>query len=180
MRLLLHVCCGPCAVFPVKWLKEQGHDVVGYFYNPNIHPYKEFSRRRDTAREFADKTGLTLVVDDRYTLDDFLRRILAAPEGRCEVCYELRLRQVARYAKANAFDCFSSTLLVSPYQQHEVIKKTAEIIAADEGIPFAYFDFRPGWTEGVQLSKAMELYRQPYCGCILSERDRYLKSRNGD
>lgn len=175
--MLLHICCGPCAAYPVKYLRKQGHELVAYFYNPNIHPYKEFSRRLETGREFAAKVGLELVVDDAYTLEDFLARALAAGGGRCRACYELRLRQAARYAKANGFDCFSTTLLVSPYQQHETIKSVAEEIAAAEGVPFCYVDFRPGWHEGVAISRELELYRQPYCGCVFSERDRYKKVR---
>lgn len=177
--MLLHICCGPCAAYPVKQLREEGWELVGYFYNPNIHPYKEFSRRLETSREFAAKVGLDLVVDDSYTLEDFLTRALSAEGGRCQACYELRLRQAARYAKTHGFDCFSTTLLVSPYQQHEVIRSVAEAVAADEGVPFEYVDFRPGWQAGVAISKDMELYRQPYCGCVFSERDRYLKPRKG-
>jgi predicted adenine nucleotide alpha hydrolase (AANH) superfamily ATPase len=180
MKMLLHVCCGPCACFPVKHLRALGHELVGYFYNPNIHPYKEFARRLETAREFAAKAGLDLVVDPSYALEEYLASALAAGSGRCRNCYELRLRQAARYARGNGFDCFSTTLLVSPYQQHEVIKAVGESVAAAEGVPFFYVDFRPGWPEGVQLSKDLELYRQPYCGCIFSERDRYHKPRKED
>ncbi len=180
MRMLLHVCCGPCACFPVKRLRELGHELVGYFYNPNIHPYKEFARRLDTAREFAGKTGLDLVVDPEYNLEDYLARSLAAGGDRCRACYGLRLRRAARYAAGHGFDCFTTTLLVSPYQKHETIREVAGEIAAAEGVPFCYIDFRPGWPEGVQLSKDLELYRQPYCGCIFSERDRYYKPRKED
>ncbi|MDR3592932.1 MAG: epoxyqueuosine reductase QueH [Negativicutes bacterium] len=179
MKMLLHVCCGPCAAFPVQSLRQQGHELVGFFYNPNIHPYKEFSRRLETAREYAAKTDLELVVDDRYTLEEFLRQSLDAGEGRCRECYALRLRACARYAKANNFDCFSTTLLVSPYQRHELIRETAEKIAVEEAVPFCYIDFRPGWPEGVRISKELELYRQPYCGCIFSEKERYLKPGKG-
>jgi predicted adenine nucleotide alpha hydrolase (AANH) superfamily ATPase len=180
MRMLLHVCCGPCAAYPVKHLREAGWDLVGYFYNPNIHPYKEFSRRLDTSREFAAKVGIELIVDDAYTLEDFLSRALTAEGGRCRACYELRLRQTARYAKDQGLDCFSTTLLVSPYQQHEMIRSVAEEVAAAEGVPFHYEDYRTGWQTGVAISKELELYRQPYCGCVFSERDRYLKPRKGN
>ncbi|MDR3562715.1 MAG: epoxyqueuosine reductase QueH [Negativicutes bacterium] len=179
MKMLLHVCCGPCAAYPVQHLKEEGHELVGFFYNPNIHPYKEFSRRLETTCEFAAQAGLELVVDDRYTLEEFLHQALTAGEGRCRECYAMRLRVAARYAKEHAFDCFSTTLLVSPYQKHELIRTTGEAIAAEEGVPFCYIDFRSGWPEGVRISKELELYRQPYCGCIFSEKERYLKPRKG-
>jgi hypothetical protein len=178
--MLLHVCCGPCAVYPVQHLREDGYDITGYFYNPNIHPYKEFKRRLETAQEYAAKTGLELVVDASYTLEEFLRLALDAPQGRCRECYGLRLRHTARYAKREGYDCFSTTLLVSPHQQHEIIKEAGLQVAEEEGIPFCYIDFRPGWPEVVRLSKELELYRQPYCGCVFSERDRYYKPRKGN
>lgn len=177
MRMLLHMCCGPCAAFPVKALQSRDWELVGYFYNPNIHPYKEFARRLETSREFAAKTGLELVVEPAYELEEFLRRALGATEGRCRECYDLRLRRAAAYAREQGFDCFSTTLLVSPYQQHELVRQIGEQAAQDAGIPFHYEDFRPGWPEGVAISKELELYRQPYCGCIFSEKDRYYKPR---
>ena len=180
MRILLHICCGPCAAFPVRHLCEQGHELTGYFYNPNIHPYKEFRRRLDTSREFAAKEGLDLVVDDAYTLEDFLAGALAAGADRCRACYELRLDRAAAYAAAHGYDCFTTTLLVSPYQRHEAIRAAGERAADGAGVPFLYIDFRPGWPEGVRISKELELYRQPYCGCVFSERDRYYKPRKGE
>lgn len=182
MRMLLHVCCGPCSVFPLKHLQEEysQYEVTGYFYNPNIHPYKEFVRRLDTLKAFAQKIGLNnLIIDERYLLDEFLRQALAAPCGRCRNCYDMRMKQTARYAKENGFDCFSTTLLVSPYQQHDLIKEAAEEAAKAVGINFCYIDFRPGWQAGVTRSRELEMYRQPYCGCIFSEKDRYYKPRKG-
>jgi len=175
MRMLLHVCCGPCAAFPVKQLRETGYEIVGFFYNPNIHPYKEFLRRLETAQEFAQKVELDLIIDNRYTLEEFLGKALSAPDGRCSMCYEIRLREAARFAKVNGFDCFSTTLLVSPYQKHELIRSLGERIAHEESITFQYIDFRPGWSDGVKISRELDLYRQPYCGCIFSEKERYCK-----
>ncbi|WP_425061377.1 epoxyqueuosine reductase QueH [Sporomusa carbonis] len=180
--MLLHICCGPCAVFPVKYLLKEypQYEITGYFYNPNIHPYKEFVRRLDTLKTFAEKIGLNnLIVDDSYTLEEFLRQALNAPGGRCQSCYELRMRQTAGYAKENGFDCFSTTLLVSPYQQHDLIRAAAEEAANVEGVKFCYIDFRPGWQEGVKISRELEMYRQPYCGCVFSEKDRYYKPQRG-
>ncbi|MBP2640820.1 MAG: hypothetical protein H6Q66_1771 [Firmicutes bacterium] len=179
MRLLLHTCCGPCSVYPVKQLRESGYDVTGYFFNPNIHPYREFKHRLETLHEYAAQVKLELVTDSNYALEDFLLRALSFKGDRCRPCYEQRLRQTARYARNNAFSCFSTTLLVSPYQKHELIKEAASIIAEEEGIPFEYIDFRVGWQEGVTVSKEMGLYRQPYCGCIFSEKERYYKAGRG-
>ncbi|HWR45370.1 epoxyqueuosine reductase QueH [Sporomusa sp.] len=182
MRMLLHVCCGPCSVFPMKHLQEEypEYEITGYFYNPNIHPYKEFVKRLDTLKNFAEKIGLdNLIIDESYTLEEFLRQALSAPGGRCRYCYDMRMLQTARYAKEHGFDCFSTTLLVSPYQQHELIKEAAEAAAGAEGIKFCYVDFRAGWQEGVKISRELEMYRQPYCGCVFSEKDRYYKPRQG-
>lgn len=175
-KILLHMCCGPCSAYPVKRLREMGYEPDGYFFNPNIHPYKEFRRRLETAAEFAKKAGMAITADDRYTLKEFLQRALAAEGSRCHMCYGLRLRQAARFAKENGYECFTASLLVSPYQQHDAIRQIAERIAAEEGVGFLYEDFRSGWQEGVQISLDWELYRQPYCGCIFSEQERYDKS----
>jgi predicted adenine nucleotide alpha hydrolase (AANH) superfamily ATPase len=180
MRILLHICCGPCATYPVKALREAGHDLEGFFFNPNIHPYKEFSRRLETLQEYAAKVDLAVHIDSRYLLEQFLQAALVDLDGRCSMCYEIRLRAAARFAKENGFDAFSTTLLVSPYQKHDVICQVAEQIAKEEGLPFHYTDFRPGFREGVEISKEMELYRQPYCGCIFSEKERYCKKNKGN
>lgn len=172
MRILLHVCCGPCAAFPVKFLVGEGHQITGFFYNPNIHPYKEFTKRLETSKEFAAKSGIELLIDDSYTLEEFLTSALKS-SCRCSYCYEVRLKRTARYAKEQGYDCFSTSLLVSPYQKHEMITNLAQKVAEEEQIPFFYVDFREGWSEGVQISKELELYRQPYCGCIFSEKERY-------
>lgn len=174
-KMLLHVCCGPCTAYPLTYLRERGFTPTGYFYNPNIHPYKEFRRRLETAQEFAQKTEFTLVVEEDYALEEFLTQAVVDIPGRCRMCYEMRLRKAAQYAKANGFDCFSATLLVSPYQKHDLIRQVGEQIAMEEGIPFYYADYREGWQQGVMLSKELELYRQPYCGCIFSEKERYMK-----
>ncbi len=178
-KMLLHICCGPCATFPVKYLREAGYDLTGYYYNPNIHPYREYKHRRETLREFSRRVKLELLVEEGYQLTEFLREILAVFDNRCQRCYEIRLRQAAVVAKQRGYSSFTTTLLVSPYQKHEVIRQVAEHIAQEVDIPFRYFDFRPGWPEGVKISKEMELYRQPYCGCIFSEKERYYKPKPG-
>jgi len=179
MKLLLHMCCGPCACFPVKRLREMGIEAVGYFFNPNIHPYKEWQHRLETAKEFSEKVNLEICIDENYQLREFLNKALLAEKiqnGRCQMCYTWRLEETAKFAKENGFDAFTSSLFVSVYQQHEVMKETAQIIAKKVGIDFFYEDFRPGWQEGIDISHKLELYRQPYCGCIFSEEDRYSKA----
>ena len=178
MNLLLHMCCGPCSCYPVKVLREQGIEPTGYFFNPNIHPYKEWDMRLKAAEEFAARSEMKIITDKHYLLRDFLRRALAAEQvenGRCRMCYTWRLEETARYAAENGFDAFTSTLFYSIYQQHELMKETAEHFAGVYGVKFHYEDFRPGWQEGIDMSMEMGLYRQPYCGCIFSEEERYSR-----
>lgn len=178
MNLLLHMCCGPCSCYPVKVLRGQGIELTGYFFNPNIHPYKEWDMRLKAAEEFAARSEMKIITDKHYMLRDFLRRALAAEQvenGRCRMCYTWRLEETARYAAENGFDAFTSTLFYSIYQQHELMKETAEHFAKVYGVKFHYEDFRPGWQEGIDMSVEMGLYRQPYCGCIFSEEERYSR-----
>ena len=185
MNLLLHMCCGPCACYPVEKLRADGHQLAGYFFNPNIHPYKEFRRRLTTAEEFAQKVNLPLIVDNKYQLREFLQKALTIEKytdglnldnRRCRMCYAWRLHEAALYAKEHGFDAFTSTLFVSPYQNHQMMKDVAEKISRAVNIPFYYEDFRPGYERGVDISLELELYRQPYCGCIFSEEERYSNS----
>lgn len=179
MKLLLHMCCGPCSCYPVKTLRAEGIEPTGYFFNPNIHPYKEWDMRLKTAEEFAQKVNMAFISDKTYRLRDFLKQALIAenhPNGRCQMCYTWRLEETARYAAEHGFDAFTSTLFYSIYQQHDLMKRTAEHFAAVYGVKFYYEDFRPGWQEGIDISKELDLYRQPYCGCIFSEEERYSKA----
>ena len=122
-----------------------------------------------------EKKRYKLIVDKSYPLEDCVRGMLAEPTIRCAYCYRVRMRYAARYAKENGYDAFSTTLLVSPYQKHELIIQMAEEAAKEFDIPFYYEDFRAGYQRGVDISLELELYRQPYCGCVFSERDRYEK-----
>ena len=185
MKLLLHICCAPCACYSVQKLRQDGIEPVGWFFNPNIHPYKEWQRRLLTAKEYAAKVNLELIADENYRLREFLRHALYAEntdgitfEGgaRCRMCYGWRLNGAAQFAADNGFDAFSSTLFYSIHQQHEMMRETAEKAAAKFGVKFYYEDFRTGWQEGIDISKRLELYRQPYCGCVFSEEERYSKA----
>ncbi len=173
MKVLLHICCGPCAIYPAARLAEEGFSATGFFYNPNIHPYQEYTRRLAAAREFADRTGLVLFVNDGYDLDRFLSRTVGRGAHRCEQCYRLRLDAAAAEARRQGFPLFTTSLLYSKYQKHDVIRGIAREAAWEQGIELYYEDFRKGWREGIVESKAMGLYRQQYCGCIFSERERY-------
>jgi predicted adenine nucleotide alpha hydrolase (AANH) superfamily ATPase len=174
MRILLHTCCGPCTLYPLRTLRTAGHDVSGFFYNPNIHPYLEYTLRRNTVVQMAELESMPLIMRDDYDLEGFLANVAAAPEKRCSYCYASRLRATALIAAEHGFDAFTAALLYSRYQKHEEIRELGEQIGREYGVPFHYQDFRPGWQEGIRLSKELGLYRQQYCGCIYSEKERYL------
>lgn len=173
MKLLLHVCCGPCAIYPLSTLREQGMTVMGYFYNPNIHPYTEWAKRRETLAAFAEAQSFKVIDENIYDVETFLRQVVFREKKRCGVCYHERLTATARMAKKSGFDGFSTTLLYSKFQNHGLIRDIAEAAAAAAGVAFFYQDFREGWKAGIAASKAAGMYRQQYCGCIYSESERY-------
>jgi hypothetical protein len=154
-------------------LKEEGFDATGYFYNPNIHPYQEYRKRLDTVKDFSARVGLDVSYQDGYDLDDFLLCVAGKGTGRCEQCYRMRLNAVGAAAKEKRVRAFTTSLLYSKFQKHDLIAGIAREMASEHGVEFYYEDFRRGWREGILESKAMGLYRQQYCGCIYSERDRY-------
>ncbi len=177
MKLLLHLCCAPCTIYPLHQLRQAGHDVSGLFYNPNIHPYLEYAKRLQTLKAYADRQGLMVIWPEGYEMEAFLRGVAFREADRCLHCYDLRLRLTAMTAKRGAFAAFSTTLLYSKFQKHEIIKGIGESLAREFGVPFYYQDFREGWQEGVRISKETGMYRQPYCGCIYSEKERYCNDR---
>jgi predicted adenine nucleotide alpha hydrolase (AANH) superfamily ATPase len=176
-KTLLHVCCAPCTIHPLSELRREGLEVEGFFYNPNIHPYLEWLRRKETMEDYARSVELPVEVREGYDLGDFLRRTAPIENDRCGECYAIRLEQAAKYASEKGFDAYTTTLLVSPYQQHQLVCEAGEKAGAKYGIPFLYRDFRGGFRNAQAEAKALGLYRQPYCGCIFSERDRYQKPR---
>ena len=180
MRILLHICCGNCAIYPVKMLREQNHQIAGYFYNHNIHPYQEFSKRLETTRQYAAQVELPVSYNEDYRLEEFLAAVAQNPENRCEYCYQSRLQATAREAKKLGFEGFTTTLLYSRFQKHQEIVAYGEQLAEQYNLTFHYEDFRVGWNEGIRISKQMGLYPQQYCGCIYSEKDRYAPRKKPD
>lgn len=172
-KIFLHICCAPCSVYTVKQLRGEGAQVTGYFYNPNIHPYTEFTKRLTTLEDYAKVILLPLITDTSYDLDAFLAGALALGKDRCLFCYRMRLERAFQKATEGGFDALTTTLLYSRHQRHDDIKKTGEELSASHGIPFVYLDLRGGWQEGVNESKRLNMYRQQYCGCIFSEKQRY-------
>jgi len=173
MKILLHICCAPCAIYPLKTLRKSDHDVCGLFYNPNIHPYLEYKRRLDALIDYSDTVKMRLIRSDDYPMEEFLRNVVFREKERCRYCYYSRLKHLAHIARRGRFEGFTTTLLYSKFQDHEMIKNIGENLAKEYGVKFYYQDFREGWKEGIKISKDLNIYRQQYCGCIYSEKERF-------
>ncbi|HIR09576.1 MAG TPA: epoxyqueuosine reductase QueH [Candidatus Avoscillospira stercoripullorum] len=176
MKLLLHICCAPCANRPLADLQAQGHDVTGFWYNPNIHPFTEYRARRNTVRDYLQEIGVPLIEQNDYGLRPFVRAVAEDIPGRCVKCYGMRLFRAAEVAKAQGFDGFTSSLFISPYQKHDLMKEVAEKAAETFGVEFFYQDFRPLFRAGQDFAREHGFYMQKYCGCVFSEEERYLKA----
>jgi predicted adenine nucleotide alpha hydrolase (AANH) superfamily ATPase len=156
-------------------MKAGGLDVMGFFYRHNIHPYSECLRRQETLEDYARQIDLRLIIQEGYDLEGFIQNVVYREKDRCTYCYHDRLRTTALMAKRGKFDYFSSTLLYSKFQKHDMLKSIGESIGKSIGVPFFYEDFRSGWKEGIDTSKNLGMYRQQYCGCIYSEKERYYR-----
>jgi predicted adenine nucleotide alpha hydrolase (AANH) superfamily ATPase len=173
MKVVLHICCGVCAAGAVEALVREGHQVTGFFYNPNIHPAEEHQKRLDVAQKVAKELNFPLEAGP-YNPEDWLRltnSLKDEPEGgrRCPVCYRLRLEKTRDYMAACGADAFTTTLTISPHKSAQIINSIGQEIGGDK---FLVRDFKKkdGFKRAVQLAKKWELYRQDYCGCIYSMR----------
>lgn len=177
MKTLLHICCAPCSIVCIDTLRQEGIEPTGFWYNPNIHPMAEYKMRKNTLVEYAKSIGLKLEIENEYGLRRFIEGVYPEFDRRCAFCYALRFDETARYAVEHGFDQFTSTLFVSPYQNHELMRETAERAAAKYGVGYLHRDFSPRFREGQDKARALGLYMQKHCGCIFSEEDRYKKRR---
>ena len=176
-KTLMHVCCAPCSVSCITTLRAEGIEPVGFWYNPNIHPYMEYAARRDCLVDYAKKVGMSLYLQEDYGLRDFCRAVCDDMDHRCGYCYGIRLYAAAKFAAEHGFRSFTSTLFVSPYQDHEKMREIAEAAGKMYGVEFLYRDFRTGFREGQAIAREEQLYMQKYCGCVFSEQERYLKPK---
>lgn len=174
---MLHICCAPCATHVIELLKKD-FDIVAFFYNPNIQPEAEFKRRKDEAHRLASLLGFTLICLEEGQAE-WLERIKGLenePEGgkRCDRCYELRLHRTAQYAKKEGIPWFATTLSISPHKKAQVINALGNSSAKKYGINFYNADFKKknGFKRSCELSKKYQLYRQDYCGCLFSLRNK--------
>jgi len=192
-KLLLHICCAVCACSLAKKFREEKTAVIGYFYNPNIHPFQEFQKRLRAVEVFAEQEKLEVCYDKEYGLDKFMEAVNPhaksyklsspdAPDGdrdfaslRCLKCYEMRLLQTAQKAKQLGCDEFTSTLIISPQQRQKDIRRLGDEISKSAGIKFRYEEVTELYPKSKEMAKKRMLYRQQYCGCIFSEAERYRK-----
>ena len=178
MKLLLHTCCAPCSVYCIDELRSENIEPTVYWFNPNIHPYMEYKARRDCLKEYTNSINVNAIFEENYGLDDFCKNVVNSLETRCQdYCYPVRLEQTAKYAKENGFDTISTTLLVSPYQKHDIIKDLGDVISKKYGVEFLYRDFRVGFREGQAKAREIGLYMQKYCGCIFSRKCRVFRDK---
>ncbi|MBN2462824.1 MAG: epoxyqueuosine reductase QueH [Dehalococcoidia bacterium] len=171
MKVVLHICCGVCAAGAVETLTKEGHEVVGFFYDPNIHPAEEYQRRLETTQRVARELNFCLEVP-AYEPEEWLSQTSSLkdePEGgrRCQVCYKLRLEKTYDYMADCGADAFTTTLTISPHKSAQIINKLGQEIGGEK---FLVRDFKKkdGFKRAVQLARQWELYQQDYCGCIYS------------
>lgn len=174
-KILLHTCCAPCTIYPLEQLRRQEWEVFGFFYNPHIQPYQEFQKRLSTLKTFAGEENLPVIVRSEYEIERFFRQVAFRENQRCLYCYSVRVDATARLARKSRFDAFTTTLLYSKLQKHDLVREIAEAAARKYRIPFLYEDFRLGWRFGQEAAKDRGIYRQQYCGCIFSEQERFRK-----
>ena len=173
--ILLHTCCAPCATYTVDHLRGQGFEVSGFWYNPNVHPFVEHQRRLASMEAYAQSVDLPLLRAEGYEIVEFLRAVVGreARGERCQRCYRVRLFRTAEVAAREGVDAFTTTLLISPHQDQDLLRQAGEAASAEHGVPFHFENFRRGWSERGRLAREHDLYRQQYCGCVYSEWERY-------
>lgn len=174
MRLLLHTCCAPCLTYSAKVFKEEYESVTALWFNPNIHPFKEYEKRFKALEDYEYEVDMEILYLDNYDLERFLKGAIES-EPRCRFCYRLRLGRTAELAAERDFEHISTTMTISPYQDHELIKEVGNEVAEENNVQFVYKDLRDGFSKHHEMANEMGLYKQSYCGCIFSEKDRYHK-----
>ena len=171
--ILLHACCAHCTAYPVEYWRQQGYDVTVFWYNPNIHPFAEHQNRLGAMRKLSVEINFPLIIADGYDMPEYFRAVAGNEDDRCRYCFRLRLSDTARAVKEGGFTGFSTTLLISPHQKHDLIKEVGDEIAVENSVPFFYADLRKRYSDSRHITKPMDLYRQQYCGCLYSEWERY-------
>jgi predicted adenine nucleotide alpha hydrolase (AANH) superfamily ATPase len=171
MKLLLHACCGPCLIEPLDEFSAIAGELAIVFTNSNIHPAEEYERRLDTLLIYATSVGAT-VIELAYDPEAWAEAVGPLADSgaeRCRACYRLRLGEAARYAAENGYNALSTTLTISPYQSAEAIREEGHAAASAAGIEWIDRDFCDSYGDATRRSRELGMYRQNYCGCVLSE-----------
>lgn len=176
-KLLLHACCGPCTcgVYPQV---SPYFDVTILYYNPNIYPEEEYQKRLENLK-ILNKHWPFKLVECEYDESVYLCQVkglehLGEFSKRCEMCFRNRMEKAAKYAKENGYDIFTTTLSVSPYKNAQLLNEIGNELEAKYGIRYLYSDFKKheGYKESIRISKEFGLYRQEYCGCRFSLKEK--------
>ena len=174
-KLLLHVCCGPCAIYVAKKLSED-YQVTLFFYNPNIWPEEEYLKRFNEVEKWSLKEGFALI-EGRFNQSDWFESVKGLEEepeagARCPVCFNFRLAEAAKYASENNFEALASTLTIGRNKKADIINPIGRLLAEKYGLKFIEADWKKkgGQEESCRLAKEEDLYRQNYCGCKFSLR----------
>jgi len=172
-KVLLHICCGPCGIFPYEALAGEGFFVKGFFYNPNIQPCEEYQKRLEAIGTLERHCGIE-VERCGYEEEAYRDAVSGSLEkkDRCGRCFELRLKKAFAYAQDNGFDYVTTTLLVSPYQDQQLIGQIGERLSANAPVKFLFRDFRPGFRQAHRTAREKGFYLQNYCGCLASLKER--------
>ena len=171
--VLIHCCCAHCAAYTVDYWRQQGHEVSALWYNPNIHPFLEHQHRLEAMKCFAQGVHLELAIADGYGIIDYFRQVVGYESERCQHCFRLRLAKTAEVAMEKNYSAFTTTLLISLHQEHELIREVGSKLAREKGIDFLYADLRKRYSSSRHMTKGLNLYCQQYCGCVYSEWERY-------
>jgi len=171
--VLVHCCCAHCAAYTIDHWRNQEYEVSGLWYNPNIHPYTEHQQRLEAMKSYAREVYLPLIIAEGYDIIEYFRRVAGDEPQRCQHCFRLRLSKTAEVAHQRGFDAFTTTLLISPHQKHDLLRAVGSELAKQKGIEFLYIDLRKRYSDSRRMSKGLNLYRQQYCGCVYSEWERY-------
>ena len=171
-RILIHVCCAHCAAYTVEYWRQQGYEVTALWYNPNIHPFIEHQKRLEALKSLSREMNFPLLITETYDMIKYFRTVAGNEDERCRYCFVLRLFFTAEQAKLNGFKQFTTTLLISPHQKHELIREEGKNAARQASVEFLYTDLRKRYSESRHITKPLDLYRQQYCGCVYSIRSK--------
>ncbi len=175
--VLLHACCAHCAAYTINHWREHGYTISVFWYNPNIHPYTEHERRLEAMKALTAQLIIPLTISEGYEITDYFLQVVGNEDERCRYCFRMRLSRTAQVAHEQNFSAFTTTLLISPHQKHDLIREIGASVAGETGVEFLYADLRKRYSDSRHLTKPLDLYRQQYCGCVYSEWERYANTR---